>query len=224
MAITDWPEGERPREKLLSQGAAALSDAELLAIFLRTGVTGKSAVDLSRDLLNRFNGVRALLNADEKEFCQGQGLGRAKYALLQAVIELARRHMAESLKRDNAFTSVEQTRSFLSAQLRDRQREVFAVLFLDNQHRLIAYEELFEGTLDSASVYPREIIKRTLVLNAAAIILSHNHPSGVAEPSMADRQITDRIKEAASLMDIRVLDHFVVGDGAPVSFAERGWL
>lgn len=224
MAITDWPEGERPREKLLSQGAAALSDAELLAIFLRTGVAGKSAVDLSRDLLVRFDGVRALLNADEKEFCQSQGLGRAKYALLQAVIELARRHMAEFLKRDNVFTSVEQTRAFVCAQLRDRQREVFAVLFLDNQHRLIAYEELFEGTLGSASVYPREIIKRGLVLNAAAIILSHNHPSGVAEPSFADRQITERINEAASLMDIRVLDHLVVGDGAPVSFAERGWL
>ncbi len=224
MAISDWPEGERPREKLLSQGAAALSDAELLAIFLRTGVAGKSAVDLSRDLLHRFEGVRALLNADEVTFCQAQGLGRAKYALLQAVIELARRHLAESLKRDSALTSVAETRAFVSAQLRDRPREVFAVLFLDNQHRMIAFEEMFQGTIDSASVYPREIIKRALSLNAAAIILAHNHPSGVAEPSLADQRITERINEASQLVSIRLLDHFVVGDGPPVSFAERGWL
>lgn len=224
MAISDWPEGERPREKLLLKGAAGLSDAELLAIFLRTGIVGKSAVDLSRELLSRFGGVRALLNADETSFCQAPGLGKAKYALLQAVIELARRHMAESLQRTDTFASVDATRRYVSAQLRDRQREVFAVLFLDNQHRLIAFEELFEGTIDSASVYPREIIKRALALNAAAIILSHNHPSGVAEPSLADRQITERIRDAAKLMELRLLDHLVVGDGEPVSFAERGWL
>lgn len=224
MAITDWPEGERPREKLLSQGAQALSDAELLAIFLRTGIPGKSAVDLSRELLGQFGGVRSLLNASESSFCQAPGLGRAKYALLQAVIELARRHMAEELRRENAFTSVASTRRFVSAQLRDRAREVFAVLFLDNQHRMIAYEELFQGTIDSASVYPREVIKRALELNAAAIIISHNHPSGVSEPSLADQRLTERIRQAALNMDIRLLDHLVVGDGEPVSFAERGLL
>lgn len=224
MAISDWPEGERPREKLLSQGASTLSDAELLAIFLRTGVTGKSAVDLARELLSHFGDVRSLLCATEHSFCEALGLGRAKYAQLQAVLELSRRHMAESLKRENAFTSVMQTQTYVSAQLRDRQREVFAVLFLDNQHRLIAYEEMFEGTLSAASVYPREIVKRSLSLNAAAIILAHNHPSGVNEPSAADREITEQIKEAACLLDVRLLDHLVVGDGKPVSFAERGWL
>ncbi|MCW8886001.1 MAG: DNA repair protein RadC [Motiliproteus sp.] len=224
MAICDWPQGERPREKLLQQGAQALSDAELLAIFLRTGVAGKTAVDLSRELLNRFGTIRALLKAPEKQFCDAPGLGRAKFAQLQAVLELARRHLAEQLHRENALNSPEDTRRYVSSRLRDRDREVFAVLFLDNQHRMIAFEELFQGTIDSASVYPREVIRQALAHNAAALIFAHNHPSGIAEPSEADRQITLRLVRAAELMDLRVLDHLVVGDGEAVSFAERGWI
>ena len=224
MAISNWPEGERPREKLLQKGAQALSDAELLAIFLRTGVAGKSAVDLARDLLIQFDGVRDLLQATETEFCSAAGLGRAKYAQLQAVLEMARRHLLESVRRTSVLSSPAETKQLVSSYLRDHEREVFAVLFLDNQHRLIAYEELFQGTIDSASVYPREIVKRALDHNAAAIILAHNHPSGIAEPSHSDRAITDRIIQAVGLVDIRVLDHLVVGDGTPVSFAERGWL
>ncbi len=224
VAISDWPEGERPREKLLCKGAQALSDAELLAIFLRTGIPGKSAVDLARELLQQFGGVRPLLSAGETEFCHGPGLGRAKYAQLQAVLELGQRHLAEHLQRQGALCSPADTRRLVSSRLRDRQREVFAALFLDNQHRLIAFEELFQGTIDSASVYPREVVKKALALNAAAIIFAHNHPSGVAEPSQADRQITERLVQALALVDIRVLDHLVVGDGEPVSFAERGWL
>lgn len=224
MAIRDWPAQERPREKLLQRGAGALSDAELLAIFLRTGVAGKSAVDLARELLSHFGGVRALLSADESEFCAAPGLGAAKYAQLQAVLELSRRHVSELLQRGSALTSPADTRRLVSSYLRDKPHEVFAALFLDNQHRLIAFEELFRGTLDAASVYPREVVKQALKHNAAALIFAHNHPSGVAEPSQADRQITERLVRALGLMDIRVLDHFVVGDGVPVSFAERGWL
>ncbi len=224
MAIRDWPLEERPREKLLQRGADALSDAELLAIFLRTGLPGCSAVQLARDLIQRFGGLRGLLGADETAFCAAPGLGRAKYAQLQAVLEISRRHLAETLQRESAFTSPDATRNYLSSRLRDYAHEVFAVLFLDNQHRLIAFEELFRGTLDSASVYPREVVKAALSHNAAALILAHNHPSGIAEPSQADRQITERLVRALALVDIRVLDHLVVGDGQPVSFAERGWL
>lgn len=224
MAIRDWPAQERPREKLLQRGAGALSDAELLAIFLRTGVAGKSAVDLARELLSHFGGVRALLSAAEADFCAAPGLGSAKYAQLQAVLELSRRHVSELLQRGSALTSPADTRRLVSSYLRDKPHEVFAALFLDNQHRLIAFEELFRGTLDAASVYPREVVKQALKHNAAALIFAHNHPSGVAEPSQADRQITERLVRALGLMDIRVLDHFVVGDGVPVSFAERGWL
>ncbi len=224
MAIKDWPLEERPREKLLQRGADALNDAELLAIFLRTGLPGCSAVQLARDLIQRFGGLRGLLGADEATFCAAPGLGRAKYAQLQAVLEISRRHLAETLQRESAFTSPDATRNYLSSRLRDYAHEVFAVLFLDNQHRLIAFEELFRGTLDSASVYPREVVKAALSHNAAALILAHNHPSGIAEPSQADRQITERLVSALALVDIRVLDHLVVGDGQPVSFAERGWL
>ncbi len=224
MAISDWPEGERPREKLLQKGARALSDAELLAIFLRTGIPGRSAVDLSRDLLLSFGGVRALMNASETEFCSAPGLGRAKYSLLQAVLELNRRHLTEQLQRTDALRSPVDTRRLVISRLRDRKREIFAVLFLDNQYRLIAFEELFQGTIDSAGVYPREVVRQTLAYNAAAIIVAHNHPSGVAEPSRSDRQITERLREAVSLIDVRLLDHLVIGDGEPVSFAERGWL
>lgn len=224
MSIKEWPEDERPREKLLRQGPATLSDAELLAIFLRTGVNGLSAVDLSRQLLQQFGSLRALLGADQGAFCHAHGLGPAKYAQLQAVLEMGKRHLAEQLQRGDALTSPQLTRDYLQAQLRDRPREVFALLLLDNQHRVIQFVELFYGTLDSASVWPREIVQIALKHNAAAVILAHNHPSGVAEPSRADRQITDRILAALALIDIRVLDHLVIGDGITVSFAERGWL
>ena len=224
MAITDWPEGERPREKLLAQGTGALSDAELLAIFLRTGVRGKSAVDLARELIKRFGSLRALLRASREEFCEAKGLGVAKYTQLQAVLEIARRHLDEQLKAGAALKDPAATRRYLQAQLRHRDHEVFAALFLDNQHCVLAFQELASGTLDAASVYPREVVKAALKHGAAAVIFAHNHPSGIAEPSASDRALTDRLKAALALVDIRVLDHFVVGEGNPVSFAERGWL
>lgn len=224
MAITDWPATERPREKLLSQGPAALSDAELLAIFLRTGVPGKTAVDLARELLCEFAGLRPLLEADLASFCRVRGLGKAKYVQLQATLEIGRRHLLATLRRGDPLTSPDATRHYLSARLRDCPREVFGCLFLDTRHRVIAFEELFQGTIDGASVYPREVVKRALAHNAAAAILTHNHPSGVAEPSRADEQITRRLKEALALVDVRVLDHMIVGDGQVVSLAERGLL
>lgn len=224
MSIKDWPTDERPREKLLRRGATALTDAELLAIFLRTGTPGKSAVDMARDLLSEYGSLQALLGADQQRFCQSNGLGDAKYAQLQAVLEMARRHFAEILQRGNALTSPDITRAYLSAQLRSYSFEVFACLFLDNQHRVIQWEELFRGTIDGASVYPREVAKRALFHHAAAVIFAHNHPSGINEPSQADRQITDKLKQALGLFNIRVLDHFIVGDGQPFSFAEHGLL
>jgi DNA repair protein RadC len=224
MTIKDWDEEDRPREKLLQRGADALTDAELLAIFLRTGTPGKSAVDLARDLLADFGSLKALLDADQARFCQANGLGPAKYTQLQAVLEMAKRHFKEILQRGNALTSPDITRAYLSAQLRGYNYEVFACLFLDNQHRVIQLEELFRGTIDGASVYPREVAKRALHHNAAALIFAHNHPSGIAEPSQADKHITDKLKQALSLFDIRVLDHFIVGDGQPYSFAEHGLL
>lgn len=222
MPITDWPEEQRPREKLLQRGPKALTDGELLAIFLRIGTRGKSAVDLANDLLAEFGSLRELLNADLQRFCQCRGLGNAKYAQLQAVLEMARRHFVEILERGDALTSPEATRAYLSAQMRGYTHEVFACLFLDNQHRVIEFEELFRGTIDGASVYPREVLKRALHHNAAAMIFAHNHPSGISEPSQADRQITEKLKQALGLIDIRVLDHFIIGDGAPYSFAEHG--
>jgi DNA repair protein RadC len=224
MAITDWPAEDRPRERLLQHGAAALSDAELLAIFLRVGIRGKTAVDLATDLLAEFGSLQALLAADQASFCQGRGLGDAKYVQLQAVLEMARRHFFEILKRGSALTSPEATRAYLSSQLRSYSYEVFACVFLDNQHRIIECEELFRGTLDSASVYPREVAKRALFHNAAAVIFAHNHPSGINEPSQSDKAITDKLKMALNLFDIRVLDHFIIGDGYPYSFAEHGLL
>ena len=222
MAITDWPADERPREKLLARGAGALSDAELLAIFLRTGSAGTSAVDLARALLDTFGGLRPLLAADHDTFCARRGLGTAKFTQLQAVLEMGRRHLHEELVRGEALTSSEATRRYLRARLRERDHEVFACLFLDNRHRVVAFDELFHGTIDGASVYPREVVKAALRHNAAAVILAHNHPSGVAEPSRADTRLTERLRDALGLVDIRVLDHVVVGDGEPVSFAERG--
>lgn len=224
MSIANWPAAERPREKLLSLGPRALSDAELLAIFLRVGCVGKSAVDLARELLQQYGGLRQLLEASQTDFCRGLGLGNAKYAQLQAVLEMGRRHLSAAMKTGDLLTSPDLVRQYLSAQLRHQQREVFAVLFLDNQNRLIAYEELFFGTIDGAAVYPRELVKRSLAHNAASVILSHNHPSGVAEPSQADQRITQRIIAALDLVDVRVLDHMVVGNEEVVSFAERGLL
>lgn len=224
MPITDWPEDERPREKLLLRGAEALSDAELLAIFLRTGIAGRSAVDLARDLLARFGGLRSLLKAPRQEFCAAKGLGDAKFAQLQAVLEIARRHLAEALAERDALKDPQAARNFLVAQLRDLDHEVFAALFLDTQHRVLAFEILARGTLNAASVFPREVVKSALRQQAAALIFAHNHPSGIAEPSDADRALTRRLRDALALVDVRVLDHFVIGEGAPVSFAERGWL
>ncbi|MFW5444276.1 MAG: DNA repair protein RadC [Methylococcaceae bacterium] len=224
MSIKDWPANERPREKLLAKGAEILTDAELLAIFLRTGIAGKTAVDLARDLLTEFGSLQALLEADQTQFCRGKGLGNAKYAQLQAVLEMAKRNFVEILQRGDVLTSPQTTRAYLSAQLRGYSYEVFACLFLDNQHRVIQLEELFRGTLDGASVYPREVAKRALFHNSAAVIFAHNHPSGVNEPSQADKHITQKLKQGLELFDIRVLDHFIIGDGPPYSFAEHGLL
>jgi DNA repair protein RadC len=222
MTIKHWPADDRPREKLLMRGPHSLSDAELLAIFLRTGTHGKSAVDLARDLLADFGSLKALLSADQARFCQANGLGQAKYAQLQAVLEMAKRHFKEMLQREDALTSPEITRAFLSAQLRGYAYEVFACLFLDNQNRVIQFVELFRGTIDGASVFPREVAKLALHHNASAVIFAHNHPSGVCEPSTADRAITQKLKQALALFEIRTLDHFIVGDGDPYSFAEHG--
>lgn len=224
MAITDWPEGERPREKLLQRGAASLSDAELLAIFLRTGVTGKSAVDLARELLGQFGSLTRLFAAGEAEFCAVHGMGQAKFVQLQAVQEMARRALQEEIRSGDALNSPRAVRDYLRLLLGGRQQEVFMVIFLDSQHRVVAAEELFHGTLGQTSVYPREVVKRALAHNAAAVILAHNHPSGVAEPSQSDRMLTDALKQALGLVDVRVLDHFVVTAGQTLSFAEQGML
>lgn len=224
MKLKNLPIESLPREKLICRGAQALTDAELLAIFLRTGITGMNVVVLADTLLREFGSLRALFSASQQDFCQQKGLGMAKYVQLQAVLEMSQRYLAETLQRGEALTSPQQTKLYLSSLLRDRQREAFYLLFLDNQHRVIRDEVLFEGTIDAASVYPREVVKRALHHNAAAVILAHNHPSGIAEPSQADRRITVRLKDALGLVDIRVLDHFVVGDGDVVSFAERGWM
>jgi len=222
MAITDWPEGERPREKLLARGAASLSDAELLAIFLRTGVTGKSAVDLARELLTRFGNLTQLVAASETDFCKTKGMGQAKFVQLQAAMEMSRRALQEEIQRGDALNSPRAVREYLQLLLGARQQEVFLVLFLDTQHRLLASEEMFHGTLSQTSVYPREVVKRALAHNAAAVILAHNHPSGVAEPSQSDQLLTSALKQALAMVDVRVLDHFVVAMGHTLSFAEKG--
>jgi len=224
MAIRGWPESERPREKLLRDGPGALSEAELLAIVLRSGVRGKSALALARELLLEFGGVRGLLKAGRQQICAVSGLGPGKFAQIQAGVELSRRQLAEGLQREGPLTSPGEVRDYLGARLRDLPYEVFCCLYLDNRNRLIGMEELFRGTIDGASVYPREVVRQALAHNAAAVILAHNHPSGVAEPSQADEAITHRLKNALALVDIRVLDHLVIGDGSAVSFAERGLL
>ncbi|MEW5903747.1 MAG: DNA repair protein RadC [Pseudomonadota bacterium] len=222
MSIMDWPEGERPREKLLQRGAAALSDAELLAIFLRVGVAGKSAVDLARDLLARFGSLTRLFAVAEHEFCAMHGMGRAKYVQLQAVLEMARRALQEEMQVGDALNSPRAVREYLRLLLQARKQEVFVALFLDAQHRVIASEELFQGTLTQTSVYPREVVKRALHHNAAAVIFAHNHPSGVAEPSQSDRLLTQALQQALDLIEVRVLDHFIVAGAGCLSFAEQG--
>ena len=217
-----WPRSERPREKLLDVGPEALSDAELIAVLIGTGVNGANAVEVAHELLAQFGSLRALLTAAQQECLAQRGVGTARYALLQASLEIARRHYRAGLVHQPGLTSPAMTRDFLVAQLRDRPYELFCCLYLDNRNRLIRFEELFRGTIDGASVHPREVVRQAIRHNAAALILAHNHPSGVAEPSQADELITRRLREALALIDIRLIDHLIVGETACVSFAERG--
>jgi DNA repair protein RadC len=221
MAISDWPPGERPRERLLMLGAAALSDAELLAVVLRTGIRGKSAVELGRELLERFNGVAGILGAN---LIGVKGLGPAKRAQFEAALELARRGLKDELRTASALTSPGAVRDYLRLAIADREHEVFVCLWLDAQHRVLRFEELFRGTLTQTSVYPREIVKAGLRANAAAVIFAHNHPSGAAQPSRADELLTRNLKEALALVEVKVLDHFIVAGRQILSFAERGLL
>lgn len=224
MTIAEWPALERPREKLLVLGASALSDAELVSIFLGTGCKGKTVLEVARDLLVQFGGLRGLLEAEAELLTTAQGVGPARYARLQAALELSGRYLQSGFERGDFISDPGSTRQYLKGKLRGYGQEVFACMYLDNQHRLIRYEELFFGTIDGASVHPREVVKRVLKYNAAAVIFAHNHPSGLAEPSQADRRITDRLKSALLLVDVRVLDHMIVGDDEVLSFAERGLL
>lgn len=226
MAITDWPNQERPRERLLAQGAQALSDAELLAIYLRVGIRGKSAVDLARDLLNRHGGsLGRLVDAPVSELSRVPGIGLAKAAQLKASFELARRALNEEMERRDNFSSPGAVRDWLRLKLGQQQQEVFMALWLDAQNRLLHAETLFTGTLTQTSVYPREVVKQALARNAAAVILAHNHPSGLAEPSSADEMMTRSLRQALALVDVKLLDHFIVaGSATPLSFAERGLL
>jgi DNA repair protein RadC len=221
MAISDWPPGERPRERLLALGPAALSDAELLAVVLRTGIRGKSAVELGRELLERFKGVAGILGADLNGV---KGLGPAKRAQFEAALELARRSLKDELRSASAITSPGAVRDYLRLAIADREHEVFVCLWLDAQHRVLRFEELFRGTLTQTSVYPREIVKAGLRANAAAVIFAHNHPSGAAQPSQADELLTRNLKDALALVDVKVLDHFIVAGPHALSFAERGLL
>lgn len=224
MAITDWPVSERPREKLIELGAVALSDAELLAIFLRVGVVGKSAVDLARDLLSQFGSLNGIFAANEDELSQVHGIGSSKYVQLQAIFEMSRRALNEQLQQRDIFQSPQQVRDYLVLRLGALPREVFLVMFLDAQNRLLATEEMFSGTLTQTSVYPREVVKRSLYHNAASVIFSHNHPSGEAQQSAADEMLTAKLKQALALVDVSVLDHFIVAGNQTLSFAERGLL
>jgi DNA repair protein RadC len=223
MSISDWPASERPREKLIAKGADALSDAELLAIFLRTGTRGISAVEMARNLLQEFGSLKNLFSASQIDFCRSKGLGQAKYAQLQATLEMAQRHLHETIQQKDLLSCPADTRNYLLAQLQGYPHEVFAVLFMDNRNHIISFEKMFYGTIDGASVYPREVVRMAIKQNAAAVIFAHNHPSGVAEPSKADELITQRLKDALALIDVRVLDHMVIGDSV-TSFAERGLL
>lgn len=222
MAITDWPANERPREKLIELGAESLSDAELLAIFLRVGVTGKSAVDLARDLLTQFSSLNGIFAATEHELIQVHGIGTSKYVQLQAIFEMSRRALAEQLQSRDVLNSPQAVRDYLVLKLGSLTKEVFLVLFLNTQNHLVATEEMFAGTLTQTSVYPREVIKRALHHNAAAVIFAHNHPTGVAQQSHADELLTRQLKQALHLVDVNVLDHFIVAGNTTLSFAERG--
>jgi len=224
MKIQNWPAAERPRERLLAQGPEALSDSELLALFIGQGLPGVNAVELARSWLAESKDLAALLTLDRVRFSQLAGAGVARYVLLQAALELGRRVISQPLTRDSALTSPEQVEQFLMRQFNQAQREHFGVLYLDTQYRVLNWEVLFSGTLNAAAVYPREVVKAALLQGAAAVILAHNHPSGLAEPSLADRQITERIQQALALVEIRVLDHLVIGTGVSVSFAQRGWI
>ncbi|MDD9816684.1 MAG: DNA repair protein RadC [Gammaproteobacteria bacterium] len=223
-SIREWPVSERPREKLLRLGTHSLSDAELLAIFLRSGTRGKDAVELGRELLHRFSGLRALMEVPLSELGKVKGLGTAKCVLLRAALELGKRYLHATLAKGDVLDNPSTTKDYVSLHLRGYGHEVFACLFLDNQHRIISFDEMFNGTINSASVHPREVVKRALRHNAAAVILAHNHPSGAAEPSRADELLTQRLQDALKLVDVRVLDHLVVGDGEVTSFAELGML
>ncbi|MBC3911007.1 RadC family protein [Undibacterium umbellatum] len=222
MAINEWPEDQRPRERLIKYGASALSDAELLAVFLRTGVTGKSAVDLGRDMISRFGSLSGLFAASLKDFSSLHGLGSAKYAQLHAVLELAKRAISEELQENASLSSPQAVKNYLQLMIGNKPHESFAILYLDIKNRLIKSEELFRGTLNHASVYPREVVKSALHQNAAAIVLAHNHPSGSCEPSQADISLTQTLKQALALVDVRVLDHFIVANPNVYSFAEHG--
>lgn len=222
MAIRDWPQTERPREKLLHHGAGSLSDAELLAIFIQTGTAGHSAVQVARDALATFGGLSALLAAERQTFCRTRGLGDARYSTLQAALEISRRNVFATNLQGDVLSSPEHVRHYLSLHLTGLGHEVFSALFLDNRHRVIEYRELFRGTIDSAAVYPREVVKRCLSSNAAAVIFAHNHPSGVAEPSDTDVRLTRKLVDALALIDVRVLDHLIIGQGVQTSLAERG--
>jgi DNA repair protein RadC len=224
MAIKDWPEGERPRERLVALGAQALSDAELIAVILGTGTAGRSALDLGREALARFGGLSGLLASGPEQLGSIDGLGPAKSAQLQAVLELARRSLREEMRQSPALSSPDKVRDFLRMTLAHREHEVFVALFLDSQNRLLTTDELFRGTLTQTSVYPREVVKRALAVNAGAVIFAHNHPSGVAEPSRSDELLTASLKQALALVDVRVLDHLIVAGNRTVSFAERGLL
>lgn len=224
MSIQDWPVAERPREKLLHHGATALTDAELLAIFLRTGLPGCSALELARLLIQQFGSLKALFSADQHAFCELKGVGPAKYAQLQAVLEMARRYFWEEAKELPFMNSAEAARVYVYTQMRDLSREVFACVFMNSQYQVEYFEELFQGSLNQAPVFPREVARKALQLNAAAVILCHNHPSGVEQPSQADKDITQLICDALALLDVKVLDHFIVGKNKVYSFAEHGLL
>lgn len=224
MHIRDWPAAERPREKLLARGAPVLSDAELLAIFLGSGLRGLDAVATARNLLAAHGPLRILLERTPGDLAKLPGLGPARACRLSAALELCSRYLAAGLERGEALTDPQAAGRYFAQRLRGQPNECFAALFLDSRHRALAFEELFRGTVDGAEVHPREVVRRALVHNAAAVIVGHNHPSGSAEPSAADRAVTAQLKQALQLVDVRLLDHFVVGDGAPVSLAARGWV
>jgi DNA repair protein RadC len=224
MHIRDWPLDERPREKLMQRGAGSLSDAELLAIFLGSGLRGMDAVATARRLLAAHGPLRRLLDHDPDGLARLPGLGPARACKLAAALELCNRYLAAGLERGEALTDPAAAGRYFAQRLRNLPHEVFAALFLDTRHRAIAFEELFRGSVDGAEVHPREVVRRALAHNAAALIVGHNHPSGNPEPSAADRAVTARLKQSLSLVDVRLLDHFVIGDGAPVSLAARGWV